>query len=54
MNKARIDTLNKKIRAIGFNLAHAELRGLRGGQYFAQRLAHNLLLNQLYELEKKV
>ena len=54
MNKTRIANLNKKIRAIGYDLAQAEMRGMRGGSYFARKLAHNLLLNQLYELEKKV
>ena len=54
MNKTHIANLNKKIRAIGYDLAHAEMRGMKGGNYFARKLAHNLLLNQLYELEKKV
>ncbi len=54
MNKTRIANLNKKIRAIGYDLANAEMRGMKGGNYFARKLAHNLLLNQLYELEKKV
>lgn len=54
MNKTRIANLNKKIRAIGYDLAQAEMRGMKSGNYFARKLAHNLLLNQLYELEKKV
>ena len=54
MSKASIDRLNQKIRAIGYDLAQAEIRGMKSGNYFARKLAHNLLLNQLYELEKKV
>ena len=54
MNKSRIANLNQKIRAIGYDLAQAEIRGMKSGNYFARKLAHNLLLNQLYELEKKV
>ena len=54
MSKASIDRLNQKIRAIGYDLAQAEMRGMKSGNYFARKLAHNLLLNQLYELEKKV
>ena len=54
MSKAGIERLNKKIRAIGYDLAQAEMRGMKSGNYFARKLAHNLLLNQLYELEKKV
>lgn len=53
MNKSRIANLNKKIRAIGYELAQAEMRGMRGGSYFARKLAHNVLLDQLYELEKR-
>ena len=53
MNKSRIATLNKKIRAIGYELAQADLRGMRGGNYFARKLAHNLLLDELYALEKR-
>jgi hypothetical protein len=48
------DSLQKKIREIGFNLAMIEKRGLQGKDHLARRIAHNLLLNQLYELEKKV
>jgi hypothetical protein len=54
MNKSHIANLNQKIRAIGYDLAQAEIRGMKSGNYFARKLAHNLLLNQLYELEKKV
>lgn len=54
MTRTSIAKLNAKLRSIGFDLAHAEMRGMKGGNYFARKLAHNLLLNQLYELEKKV
>lgn len=47
-------TLQKKIREIGFNLAMIEKRGLEGKDHLARKLAHNLLLKELYELEKKV
>ena len=47
-------SLQKKIREIGFNLAIIEKRGLQGKDHAARRLAHNLLLSQLYELEKRV
>jgi hypothetical protein len=53
MSNASIDRLNQKIRAIGYDLARAEMRGLKSGDYFARKLAHNLLLNQLYDLEKR-
>lgn len=46
--------LQKKIRQIGFDLAMIEKRGLQGKDYFSKKLAHNLLLSQLYELEKRV
>jgi hypothetical protein len=49
-----VQSLQKKIREIGFNLAMIEKRGLQGKDHLARRIAHNLLLNQLYELEKKV
>ena len=48
-----VQSLQKKIREIGFNLAMIEKRGLQGKDHLARRIAHNLLLNQLYELEKK-
>ena len=53
MSKASIERLNKKIRTIGYDLARAEMRGMKSGDYFARRLAHNLLLNQLYDIEKR-
>ena len=53
MSQTNIDKLNKKIRTIGYDLARAEMRGMKSGNYFARRLAHNLLLNQLYEIEKR-
>ena len=49
-----VQSLQKKIREIGFNLAMIEKRGLQGKDHLARRIAHNLLLNQLYELEKRV
>jgi hypothetical protein len=39
---------------MGYALAQAELRGLRGEELFAKKLAHNLLLGELYSLEKRV
>ena len=54
MSKASIERLNQKIRAIGYDLAQAEMRGMKSGNYFARKLAHGILLNQLYELEKRV
>ena len=53
MNRSRIANLNQKIRAIGYDLAQAEMRGMKSGNYFARKLAHGLLLQQLYELEKR-
>jgi hypothetical protein len=53
MNRSRIANLNQKIRAIGYDLAQAEMRGMKSGNYFARKLAHGILLNQLYELEKR-
>ena len=53
MSNASIDRLNQKIRAIGYDLAQAEMRGMRSGNYFARKLAHGILLNQLYDLEKR-
>lgn len=38
---------------MGYNLAQAQLRGLRGEELFAKRLAHNVLLDELYALEKR-
>jgi hypothetical protein len=49
-----VQSLQEKIRKIGFDLAMIEKRGLQGKDHLARRLAHNLLLDQLYELEKKV
>ncbi|MGB0355345.1 MAG: hypothetical protein ACPGII_04730 [Opitutales bacterium] len=53
MTRTSIAKLNAKLRSIGFDLAHAEMRGMKGGNYFARKLAHGLLLQQLYELEKR-
>jgi|TARA_B100000035_G_C20870701_1_gene496059 hypothetical protein len=54
MRNATIESLRKKVREMGHNLAIIEKRGLRGKDHVARRLAHNLLLDQLYELEKRV
>lgn len=54
MNKTKIATLRTKIRNIGYALAQAEMRGLGGKGFFSQKLAHNLLLSELYLLEKRV
>ena len=53
MIKSRIQKLNAKLRSIGFELAQAEMRGHKSGNYFARKLAHGLLLHELYELEKR-
>ena len=39
---------------MGHALALIEMRGLTGSDYLPRKLAHNLLLSQLYELEKRV
>ena len=54
MNTTRIATLRTKIRNMGYALAQAEMRGLGGKGLFSQKLAHNLLLSELYLLEKRV
>jgi hypothetical protein len=54
MNTTRISTLRTKIRNMGYALAQAEMRGLGGKGLFSQKLAHNLLLSELYLLEKRV
>lgn len=54
MLNSRIENLRKKVRGMGHSLAQAELRGLKGKELFAQKLAHNLLLGELYCLEKRV
>jgi hypothetical protein len=53
MTRTSIAKLNAKLRTIGFQLAQAEMRGMKGGSYFARKLAHGILLNQLYDLEKR-
>lgn len=54
MNKSRIENLRKQVREIGHKLAITEKRGLQGKDHFAQKIAHGLLLDQLYKLEKRV
>ena len=54
MNTTKIATLRTKIRNMGYALAQAEMRGLGGKGLFSQKLAHNLLLSELYLLEKRV
>lgn len=54
MSNLKIDGLRKQVRQMGYNLAEIERRGLKGSDHVARRLAHNLLLGQLYELEKRV
>ena len=46
MSQASIERLNKKIRTIGYDLARAEMRGMRGGNYFARKLAHGNLASR--------
>lgn len=54
MSNSRIEKLRQQVREMGHNLAIIEKRGLRGKDHVAKRIAHNLLLDQLYELEKRV
>lgn len=54
MNNSKIEKLRQQVREMGHNLAMIEKRGLRGKDHVAKRIAHNLLLDQLYELEKRV
>lgn len=54
MNNSKIEKLRQQVREMGHNLAIIEKRGLRGKDHVAKRIAHNLLLDQLYELEKRV
>ena len=54
MSNSRIENLRGKVRKIGHQLAQAELRGLRGKELFATKLAHDVLLGELNSLEKKV
>jgi hypothetical protein len=54
MSDTKIKNLRSQVRSIGYKLAMIEKRGLRDKNDLARRLAHNLLLNQLYELEKRV
>lgn len=54
MLNSKIENLRKQVREMGHNLAIIEKRGLRGKDHVAKKIAHNLLLDQLYELEKRV
>lgn len=54
MSNSRIEKLRQQVREMGHNLAIIEKRGLRGKDHVAKKIAHNLLLDQLYELEKRV
>jgi len=51
---SKIESLRKKVRDMGHALALIEMRGLAGSDYLPRKLAHNLLLSELYELEKRV
>jgi hypothetical protein len=50
----KVDKLNKKIRKIGFELARAQTMNIKTEDYLPKRIAHNLLLSELYSIEKKV
>ena len=54
MSNSKIESLRKKVREMGHNLAIIEKRGLQSKDHTAKRIAQNLLLDQLYELEKRV
>ncbi len=54
MSDTKIKNLRSQVRSIGYKLAMIEKRGLRDKDHLARRLAHSLLLTQLYELEKRV
>tara|TARA_B100001250_G_C19657060_1_gene725342 strand:+ start:845 stop:1003 length:159 start_codon:yes stop_codon:yes gene_type:complete len=51
---SKVEKLNRKIRALGFELARAQSRGMRCDDFFGKKLAHSLLLKELYSIEKKV
>ena len=53
MSTNGIAKLNAKLRAIGYDLAQAEMRGMKSGNFLARKLAHGILLNQLCDLEKR-
>lgn len=54
MNKSKIERLRMQVREMGHKLAITEKRGLQGKDHFAQKIAHGILLDQLYKLEKRV
>lgn len=51
---SKIESLTKRIRALGFELGRAQDRGVSCKDFFGKKLAHNLLLKELNELQKKV
>jgi len=53
MNKSRIENLRKQVREMGHKLAITEKRGLQGKDHFGKKIAHGILLSQLYQLEKR-
>ena len=53
MNKSKIERLRMQVREMGHKLAITEKRGLQGKDHFANKIAHGILLDQLYKLEKK-
>tara|TARA_B100001989_G_scaffold177546_1_gene128502 strand:+ start:2078 stop:2242 length:165 start_codon:yes stop_codon:yes gene_type:complete len=54
MNKSKIERLRMQVREMGHKLAMTEKRGLQGKDHFAKKIAHGILLDQLYKLEKRV
>jgi hypothetical protein len=50
----KVDKLNKKIRKIGFELARAQAMNIKAEDYLSKKIAHDLLLSELYSIEKKV
>lgn len=54
MIKSKIESLRKQVREMGHSLAMSEKRGLRSKDHVAKKIAHNLLLDELYALEKRV
>jgi len=54
MQNVRIENLRKKVRDMGYALAQEEVRGLSKRGLSAKKLAHNVLLGELYSLEKRV
>ncbi len=54
MSNSSREKWRQQVREMGHNLAMIEKRGLRGKDHVAKKIAHNLLLDQLYQLEKRV